>query len=123
MLQQLLSSGQLITGLAQGIVGGTTGPREVVLEMAGPEGVSEVAIPLGAVMNTIAHLATEAMHEFEAATHERESDVPEYIVSESGEYIVDPMSPAARAALVLDYFRRAQAARAQRSNDFFDFFS
>jgi hypothetical protein len=124
LLQQLFSSPALAQGLAQGILGGSTAPREVVLEIAGNDGQSEqVGIPLGAVMNTISHLASEAMLEFNAATHPSESDVPEYLVGESGEFIVDPGDPAARAALVLNYFRRAQAQQQVRPSDdnFFDF--
>jgi hypothetical protein len=124
LLQQLFSSPALTQGLARGIVGGTTAPREVVLEIASNDGGSEqVAIPLGAVMNTISHLASEAMHEFNAATHPSEADVPEYLVGESGEFIVDPANPSDRAALVLDYFRRAMAQQQARPSDdnFFDF--
>jgi hypothetical protein len=124
LLQQLLSSPQLTTSLAQGIVGGITGAREIALEIAGPEDTTEtVKIPLGAVMNTISHLAGEAMLELNAITHESEPQVPEYLMGESGEFIVDPGNPAARAALVLDYFRRAQALQQRRptDDDFFNF--
>jgi hypothetical protein len=111
MLQQLFGNPQLLQALAQGIVGGPTAPREVVLEIAGHEGTTEaVAIPLGAVMNAIATLATEAMVELNAQTHPAESEVPSYLLGQEGELIVDPANTEARAALVVDYFRRARQA-------------
>jgi hypothetical protein len=109
MLQQLMSNPQLQAALARGVVGGSNNRREVVLEIAGHEGnIEEVAIPLGAAVNAIAVLAHEALMELDASTHESDPEVPDYLVSESGEYIVDPARADHRAALVIEYFRRAR---------------
>jgi hypothetical protein len=118
VLAQLFGSGGLLQSLSGAIVGGSTARQEAVVELDGPEGTSQVAIPMGAVMNAIAHLATEAMLEFNASTHESAPAVPDYLMSESGEFIVDPSDSAARAALVVEYFRRAQATQQNRTNGF-----
>jgi hypothetical protein len=111
MLQQLMSNPQLQAALARGVVGGSNNRREVVLEIAGHEGnIEEVAIPLGAAVNAVAVLAHEALMELNASTHESDPEVPDYLVSESGEYIVDPARADHRAALVIEYFRRAREA-------------
>jgi hypothetical protein len=70
-----------------------------------------VAIPLGAVINTIAALAGQSLTELHAGTAEDEPEVPDYLVDADGEFIVDPASAEDRAALVAHYFRINNQAR------------
>jgi len=91
------------------------GPSPVVplqLPIAGlPNRRRSVPIPLGAVMNAISMLAGQSMTELNAGTREEDPEVPSYLVSEDGEFVVDPASPDDRAALVTHLFRINDAAQ------------
>jgi hypothetical protein len=94
-------------------------PRSVELPVpapAAPRHVRSVPIPMGAVMNAIAALAGQSMTELNEYTREEESEVPEYLVDEAGEFVVDPASADDRAALVTHLFRLSDAT--QRSGRF-----
>lgn len=89
-------------------------PRAVTLRMpvAGVPGAARPAqIPLGAVMNAIALLAGQSMTELNEFVSEEEPEVPEYLVDDNGDFIVDPGSADDRAALVAHLFRVDEAAQ------------
>lgn len=69
-----------------------------------PQQRRSVQIPLGAVMNAIAALASQSMAELNATTTEDDPELPSYLVDEQGEFVVDPADPTARASLVTHYF-------------------
>src|SRR6185295_3008722 len=75
-----------------------------------PGGARSTSIPMGAVMNAIASLAGQSMTQFNAGTREDEAEVPEYLVDEEGEFVVDPASAEERAALVAHLFRMNEHA-------------
>ena len=62
-------------------------------------------------MNAISLLAGQSMTELNAETREEDPEVPSYLVSEDGEFVVDPASPDDRAALVTHLFRINDAAQ------------
>jgi hypothetical protein len=119
MLRLLLGNPQLHQALQLATVLGSAGSRNVELPLPAapppaaaaprarpaPRTPSMMQIPLGAVMNAIAALAGQSMAELNASTREDDPEVPEYLVSETGEFIVDPTNAAERAALVTHYFR------------------
>lgn len=115
-LQQVLQR-----ALQQAPVTGSAARREVVVEVpsnaGGYESTRSVSIPLGAVMNTIASLATQSMVELNANTHESDPEIPEYLLGEDGQFIVDPANPDQRAALVLHYLRAARHAEYDGDTD------
>ena len=109
MLQQMLRNRQARGGLARGVV--RPAASEVTLEIADGQGGTEpVSIPLGAVANAIAVVASEAMNELNAHTDESDPEIPDYLIGHGGELIVDPSRPEERAALVVHYFRLAAEA-------------
>ena len=66
--------------------------------------------------NENASLAGQALTELHESCREDDPEVPEYLVNDEGEFIVDSASPEERAALVTHYFRLA--GEAQRSGWF-----
>jgi hypothetical protein len=90
---------------------GQQAPRTVDLPVPGPGGMRTMPIPLGAVMNTIAALAGQSVAELDASTQEDDPEVPQYLVNDAGDFIVDPANPEKRAALVALHFRVADEAR------------
>ena len=83
-------------------------PRTVQLPVPAPSAPGQVRsaeIPLGAVMNAIAILAGQSMAELNETMREDEPEIPDYIVSDDGDFVVDPASSDDRAALVAHLFR------------------
>jgi hypothetical protein len=113
LLSMILSNPQLHQALQQAAVMGSAAPRSVPLTMPAPAlpHMRSLRLPLGAVVNTILRLAGEAMTELNEQTSEADPEVPEYLVSEAGDFIVDPTSPDDRAALVAHLFRIDDEAR------------
>ncbi len=107
LLGLILSNPQLQQALQALAAQGAAAPRTVGLPMPGPDGVRTVPVPLGAVLNTVGALTGPAMVELTALTREDDLELPEYLVSEAGELVVDPASPEERAALVAHLFRIA----------------
>ena len=68
-------------------------------------------IPLGAVIDAIAGLTGPALMQLNARTSEADPEVPEYLVSEDGEFIVDPASSDNRASLVVHMFEVSDEAQ------------
>ncbi|HEX8107589.1 MAG TPA: hypothetical protein VF516_07655, partial [Kofleriaceae bacterium] len=104
---------QLSGALRSAAVLGPDGPRTMALSIpaaGAPGGVRNVQIPLGAVMNTLASLASRSMEELNASTQESDPEIPDYLVDEEGRFLVDPASAAARAGLVTHIVRVHQAA-------------
>ncbi|MBT8341964.1 MAG: hypothetical protein HKP58_04870 [Desulfatitalea sp.] len=64
-----------------------------------------VQIPMGDVMATIARLAQASAFELKALTGETAAKIPDYLISDDGEYIADPECTEERSALVLEYLR------------------
>jgi hypothetical protein len=117
MLGMILRNPQLHQALQLATVLGPAAPR--TLDLAVPTAAASggmgqlrnVQMPLGAVMNAIRSLVGEAMEELNANTHEEDPEVPGYLVSEEGDFIVDPASADDRAALVTYLFRLDGQAR------------
>ena len=88
------------------------GAREMVVTIPTVRGIRDVPIPAGAVVNAIAEIAIRAREELNAPTVLEDEGVPEYLIAEDGEYIVDPTRRAERAALVWHLIRlEAEAER------------
>ncbi|MDX2019473.1 MAG: hypothetical protein SF187_04480 [Deltaproteobacteria bacterium] len=109
LLRLLISNPQLQQALSLASVMGPAAPRSLNLTvpglmspMAQPRTVS---VPLGAAMNALSQLAARSLMELNAYTGENDPDVPEYLLDEAGEFIVDPANPGARASLVAHLFR------------------
>jgi hypothetical protein len=118
LLHAILSNPQFQTTLRSASTGMPA--RTVYLPMpvpAQPHYQQQMPIPLGAVMNAIAQLATRSMTEITEGTDEEASPMPAYLVDEDGEYLVDPANGDDRAALVAHLFRvNAAAARSRPVN-------
>lgn len=114
LLRLIVSNPQFQQSLQQAATSGPAAPRTVPLPVpvGDPGGATRpVPIPLGAVMNAIVTLAGQSMTELNAMSREDDPEVPEYLVSEDGEFIVDPASPEERAALVTHWFRVSDQTR------------
>jgi hypothetical protein len=109
----LLGLPQLQTALQSAAVLGPAAPRtmELPIPTGSPGGMRNLQVPLGAVMNTISALAGRSMEELNASTQESDPEVPDYLVGEDGELLVDPASSAERAALLTHMVRLNQAAQ------------
>ena len=90
-------------------------PRAIALPMpaTGPAGSQSLSLPLGAVLNAIVQLSAQGLDRVNANTREEDPEVPEYLVGEDGEFLVDPASPEARARLVAELFEISEHARVQ----------
>jgi hypothetical protein len=89
-------------------------PRAISLPMpAGPAGSQPLSLPLGAVLNAIVQLSAQGLDRVNANTREEDPEVPEYLVGEDGEFLVDPASPEARARLVAELFEISERAHVQ----------
>jgi hypothetical protein len=99
----LLNNPQIMQALRSALFRGREGALRVEADISNstPE-----SIPLGDVMVTIARLAQESALELNALAGEGAVEIPSYLVSEDGEYIVDPESAEDRDALVLENLRR-----------------
>ncbi|MGH8773556.1 MAG: hypothetical protein ACREV2_20630 [Burkholderiales bacterium] len=70
-------------------------------------------------MNTVAQLAQASARELSAMTSEDDPEVPDYLLAEDGDVIVDPVSAEDRAALVLHLLRiEGEARRCAESDGF-----
>jgi hypothetical protein len=118
MLRVIVANPQFQQALQQTATSGAAAPRAVTLPVPAstPSGPTRpVEIPLGAVMNAIAALAGQSMTDLNAMTTEDDPEVPSYLVSDDGDFIVDPASPDDRAALVSHLF--CVSDHAQRIHD------
>ena len=82
-----------------------------VPSQAAPGGQRSVTIPLGAVLRALIAASGEALTELYEQSGEDEAELPEYLVGEDGDFLVDPVSDDDRAALVAHLFRLNDAAR------------
>jgi hypothetical protein len=96
---------------------GAAAPRTMGLPVPGPGGMRTMPIPLGAVMNTIGTLTGPALQELNQLTREDDPELPEYLVGESGELVVDPASPEQRAGRVAELFLMAAESEAGGFSD------
>ncbi|HYD40163.1 MAG TPA: hypothetical protein VEB43_04995 [Anaeromyxobacter sp.] len=120
MLGLILGNPQLQQALQWAAVLGPRAPRSVQLQIPSttePGATRDVGLPLGAVMNAIARLATEAVAELDEAAREDAPEVPEYLVGEDGEFVVDVASPEERARAATFMLRVAQEAERARRLD------
>jgi hypothetical protein len=111
----ILSNPQLQQALQQPAMG-PAAPRTISLPMPArgqQRGSRQATIPLGAVMNAIYALAGQSMEQLNANTREDDPAVPEYLVGEDGEFLVDPASSEARAGLVARLFEISETARSR----------
>jgi hypothetical protein len=114
LLNTILTNPQFQQTLQLAAAGRGAGPRSVPLPLPAPsqpQYARPVQIPLGAVMNAIAALAGRSMTSLNAGTREDDPEVPEYLVDEQGEFVVDPASSEDRAALVTHLFRVSESAQ------------
>lgn len=96
----LLSNPQIMQAIRSALFRG----REGVLHV-GSDG-TPVRIPTSDVMATISRLARESALELNALAGEDTAEIPEYLIGEDGEFVVDPEFDEDREALVLEYLRR-----------------
>ena len=123
LLVMFLRLPQLLSALQSAAVLGPAGPRTMELPIPiarptagvrgvrGMRGMRNLQVPLGAVMNAIATLAGRSMEELNASTQESDPEVPDYLVGEDGELLVDPASAEERAALLTHMVRLNQAGQ------------
>lgn len=82
-------------------------------------GREAVSIPLGDVVNSIALLARQSMHELNTLASEDNEETFDYLIGEDGELTVDPASGTERAEEVLYLLRLgAEADRYADAQDF-----
>jgi len=75
-------------------------------------GIRDVQIPAGAVVNAVAEIAIRAREELNTPSVLEDEGVPDYLIAENGDYIVDPTRRSERAALVWHLIRlEAEAQR------------
>jgi len=114
LLRLILSNPQFQQSLQQAAMTGAGAVAPVALPMPAaqvPGGMRSMDIPLGAVINAIAGLTGPALMQLNARTSEADPEVPEYLVSEDGEFIVDPASSDDRASLVVHVFEVSDEAQ------------
>jgi hypothetical protein len=119
MLRTIVGNPQFQQALQWSSLVGQQIPRQLQLPIPAPGypgDVRSVSIPMGAVMGTVASLAASSRNRMGATTREDESEVPEYLIDEEGDFIVDPASSDDRAALVAHLFLLSDEA--QRSGWF-----
>jgi hypothetical protein len=107
LLQMILSNPQFQQTMQRAAAYGPAVSRAVGLNVphaAYPWMPRQTQVPLAAVLNTIARLAGHGMAELNESTPEDDPEVPEYLVSEDGEFVVDPAVADDRAALVTHLF-------------------
>jgi hypothetical protein len=117
LLRMIIANPYLHQALQQPTMG-PAAPRSMYLPMPAPGaryGARQMPLPLGAVMNAIYALAGQSMEQLNANTREDDPEVPEYLVGEDGEFLVDPASPEARAVLVSRLFEISESARSRPS--------
>jgi len=114
LLTMILSNPQFQQALQQAAMTGAGTAAPVALPIPAlqpPARMRSVDIPLGAVINAIAGLTGPALMQLNARTSEADPEVPEYLVSEEGEFVVDPASSDERAALVIHMFEVSEEAQ------------
>ncbi len=120
LMSMLMNNPQLMQTLRSAAFSRREEEREVVANI--PES-GNVAIPLGAVMNLLSHLARESVLELNQLTSEDDTETPEYLLGEDGELLVDPANSEDRAALVLHLLRLdGEVARFNESDGIVDNF-
>ena len=115
LLGLLTSNPQLMQALRSAPLLRRAGARRVEVDIpnSGP-----VSIPLGEVMNAFAHLARASMHELNGLASEDDAEIPEYLLGDDGEPLVDPANEEERAALALHLLRLdGEADRYAELND------
>jgi hypothetical protein len=96
----LLSNPQIMQAIRSALFRGRQGALHI------GAGRTSARIPTGDVMATIARLARESALELNALAGEDAAEIPDYLISEDGEFVVDPEFDEDREALVLEYLRR-----------------
>jgi hypothetical protein len=102
-LASLLNNPQIMQALRSTLFRGREGAISVEADISSS---TPLEIPMGEVMATIARLAHESALELNALAGEDAAEIPDYLIGEDGEYIVDPECVEAREALVLENLRR-----------------
>ena len=114
LLRLILLNPQFQQALNQAVTGSNVPPPPVTLPVPAvepPSRLRPVDIPLGAVLNAISALTGPAMMQLNARTSEEDPEVPAYLVSEEGEFVVEPSSPDDRASLVVHMFEVSDEAQ------------
>jgi hypothetical protein len=112
MLRMMMGNPQLQQALQWAAVLGPAAPRTVELQVPAPNMPARTQqVPLGAALGALGTLLRRSLYELNASTREDEPEMPEYLMGEEGELLVDPASPEDRAALVTHLFRIDAAAR------------
>jgi hypothetical protein len=102
-LASLLNNPQIMQALRSALFRGREGTLHIEADVSGG---MPVEIPMGDAMAAIARLAGESALELNTLAGEEAARIPDYLVSEDGEYIVDPACDEARGALILENLRR-----------------
>jgi hypothetical protein len=114
LLRLILTNPQFQQALFHAALSGAGAVPPVALPMPAiqhPGHMRSVQVPLGAVINAIAGLTGPAMMQLNARTSESDPEVPEYLVSGEGEFIVDPASAEERGRLVHTIFEASDEAQ------------
>ncbi|MBN1612073.1 MAG: hypothetical protein JW940_35910 [Polyangiaceae bacterium] len=107
----LMGDPRVLQMLQSAAVLGQAATRGLEVEVPGPDGPRSVQIPAGPIVAGLASLANESLRELNALTREDDPDVPEYLVDDRGEFIVDPANQEERAALAVELLRADRDAR------------
>jgi hypothetical protein len=113
LLRLILGTPQLHQALQSAAVLGGAGPRTMELPLpayGAPGAMRTVSLPVGSVANLIASLAGRVAEEMNAHTSESDPELPDFLVNDQGQLIVDPADAGQRAALVAHTIRTSQAA-------------
>jgi len=105
LLHSIIGHPQVQQVLQAAATVGVAGPNTVPLQVPASTGSRTVQLPLGDILNTIAALAGQSTAELGGVPGEGEGEAAEYLLGEDGDYVVDPASDDARAALVAFLFR------------------
>ena len=114
LLRLILANPQFQQALHYAALSGAGAVQPLALPMPvmeHPGRMRSMQVPLGAVINAIAGLTGPAMMQLNARTSESDPEVPEYLVSEEGEFIVDPASADERGRLVHTIFEASDLAQ------------
>lgn len=86
--------------------------QSLMAMIAGPAGrpnipVAGNPVPVGAFANLIGTLANQAAAEYNATAAQEGESIPTYLLSESGDFLVDPAVPEERAGVLLSMLNQS----------------
>ena len=76
-----------------------------------------VSVPLSTVLQTVSLLLGRSMAEVADESAEESDEAREYLLTDAGEYVVDPGDPVQRAEWVLELFRESALEQSPAAAD------